>query len=172
MVCRRTFFVSVAYTQRQPMPRTRKGKSTGVTLIETIMVIVLLSAAAIVGTIFLDDQWVARRSTSAATGEVEQTLRAARNTAITNQTIVQVRRQRTGGVERLVVTKQAGPFGPERIHTIDLGSDVRLTGTPRAIRFQPTGSADRILEWHINRSSTRGTVNVTPTDGQVSKQLP
>ena len=144
----------------------------GVTLIETIMVIVLLSAAAVTSSMLLDGQWVARRSVTSVTNEVAATLRAARNTAITNQTIVQVRRQRSRGIEQLLISEDAGPFGAGGTRTIELGSDIRLRGRPRTIEFRPTGSANRPLSWTVSRSRSRGTINVLPADGQVTQALP
>ena len=136
------------------------------------MVIVLLSAAALASSLMLDGQWVARRSVAAITGEVAQTLGAARNTAITNQATIRVRRLRRRGTEQLLVTEMAGPFSPGRTRTIDLGSDVRLRGAPTEIRFNPTGSSDRGLNWTITRSRSTGQVNVSPADGQVTKVFP
>lgn len=150
----------------------RTNHPFGVTLIETIMVIVLLSAAAIASSLMLDGQWVARRSVAAITTEVAETLDAARNTAIANQAAIRVRRLRRGGTEQLLVTEMAGPFGPGRTRTVDLGADVRLRGAPTEIRFQPTGGSNRGLNWTITRSRSRGQVNVSPADGHVTKVSP
>lgn len=150
----------------------RANHPRGVTLIETIMVIVLLSAAAIASSMMLDRQWVARRSVAAITGEVAQTLGAARNTAITNQATIRVRRLRRRGIEQLVVTELAGPLGPGRTRTVDLGDDVRLRGAPTEVLFTPTGGSNRGLNWTITRSQSTGQVNVSPADGHVTTVFP
>ncbi len=136
------------------------------------MVIVLLSAAAVTSSILLDGQWVARRSVTSVTGDIAETLGAARNTAITNQAVVRVRRLRRGGIEQLLITEEAGPFGAGRNRTVELGSDVRVRGVPRTIRFDPTGSSNRALHWTIRRSRSQGSVDVSPADGQVTRILP
>ncbi len=144
----------------------------GVSLIEAVMVIVLLSAAAVTSSVMLDGQWVAKRSVTGVTDEIAQTLNAARNTAITNQAIIRVRRIRSGGIEQLVITEEAGPFGPGNLRTVELGSDVRVRGTPRQVRFNPTGTANRGTTWTIRKSRSSGAVNVSPSDGQVTRTYP
>ena len=147
-------------------------KRDGVTLIETIMVIVLLSAGAVAGSMLLDGQWVPKRNVTGATNEIAELLRAARNTAITKQATVRVRRLRRGGIEQLVITEDAGPFGTGRTRTVELGGTIRVAGSPRQIRFNPTGSSNRALRWTVRQSRSAGEVNVSPTDGQVTRSVP
>ena len=64
----------------------------GVTLIEAIAVILLLSAAAASSMIYLDNDFLSRRTASAATTQVGEVLLLARNTAISHQTNVHVSR--------------------------------------------------------------------------------
>ena len=144
----------------------------GVTLIETIMVVTLLAAAAVTSSILLDGQWVARRSVTAVTNDIANSLITARSTAITNQATVRVRRLRRGGVEQLLISEDAGPFRPGKSWVIELGSDVRLRGGPRVIRFSPTGTANRSLTWSIRQSRSSGQVSVAAASGQVSRRLP
>ena len=151
-----------------PRPHFRSG----VTLIETIMVIALLAAAAVASTVMFRGGWVAQRNVTTATDDVANTLITARNTAITNQTIVRVRRLRVGGQERLVINENAGPFRPEKNWVVELGSDVRLRGIPRELEFTPVGTANRNLEWTISQASSTGQVTVSPASGQVIRKLP
>jgi Tfp pilus assembly protein FimT len=144
----------------------------GVTLIEAIMVITLLAAAAATSSILFDGQWVASRSVTAVTNDVANALIAARNTAITNQAMVRVRRQRRNGIEQLLVTQDPGPFRSGNSWTVELGGETRLRGRPNEIRFTPTGTANRNLTWTITQSRTRGQVNVAPASGQVTRRLP
>jgi prepilin-type N-terminal cleavage/methylation domain-containing protein len=155
------------------MNRTLKNQQRrGVTLIETIMVITLLAAAAATGSILFDGQWVASRGVTAVTNDVANTLITARNTAITNQATVRVRRQRRSGIERLLVTQDPGPMRDGNSWTVELGREPRLRGGPREIRFTPTGTANRNLAWTITQSRTSGRVNVAPASGQVTRRLP
>ncbi len=144
----------------------------GVTLIEAIMVITLLAAAAATSSILFDGQWVAARSVTAVTNDVANTLITARNTAITNQATVRVRRQRQSGIETLLVTQDPGPFRTGNSWTVELDGSVRLGGGPREIQFSPTGTANRNLAWTITQSRTAGQVNVAPASGQVTRRLP
>lgn len=144
----------------------------GVTLIEAIMVITLLAAAAASGSILFDGQWVASRGVTAVTNDVANSLITARNTAITNQATVRVRRQRRSGIEQLLITQDPGPFRSGDSWTVDLGGETRLGGRPSEIRFTPTGTANRNLAWTITQSRTSGQVNVAPARGQVTRRLP
>lgn len=144
----------------------------GVTLIETILVIALLAAAAVASSFLLDREWVPRRNVTAVTNDTANTLVTARNTAITNQTIVRVRRDRSRGTERLVITEDAGPYRQSKSWMVELGTDVRLRGNPAEIRFSPTGTAHRAASWSITQSRSRGEVNVAPASGQISRRLP
>jgi Tfp pilus assembly protein FimT len=154
------------------MNRKPSPMRPGVSLIETIMVIALLAAAAVASSILMDGQWIARRTVTSTTNEVANSLILARNTAITNQAIVRVRRSRSRGVERLLFTEDAGPFRTTKTWVVDLGSEVRLRGTPAEIRFMPTGTANRGLSWTITQSRSSGQVAVAPASGQVSRRLP
>ena len=151
---------------------SRNLRRTAVTLIETILVVVLLAASAVTGLIMFDSKWVARRSVSNATNEVANSLVAARNSAITNQATVRVRRVRRRGVQQLVITEDAGPYRQGRNRLVDMGSDVRLRGQPREIRFSPSGTANRRLAWSIRESNVTGRVRVSPTSGQINRVLP
>lgn len=152
--------------------RLRTYPRPGVTLIEAIMVITLLAAAAATGSIMFDGQWVAGRDVTAVTNDVANTLITARNSAITNQAVVRVRRQRRNGIEQLQMTQESGPFQGEKNWTIQLGGASRLRGGPREIRFTPTGTANRALQWTIRQSRSIGQVNVAPVNGEVTRRLP
>jgi len=155
------------------MNRTRKNQTrSGVTLIETIMVIALLAAAAVTSSFFLDGEWVARRGVTAATNDVANSLITARNTAIINQATVRVRRDRRRGNERLLITEDAGPFRTSKSWIVELGNQVRLRGRPAEIQFTPTGTANSNLTWNITQSQTSGRVRVAPASGQVNRRLP
>ena len=136
------------------------------------MVITLLATAAASSLILMDSQWVARREVTLVTNEVADCLNTARSTAITNQATLSVRRVRVSGVEQLQITEAAGPFRAGNTWQVELGSDVRMSGAPREIRFAPTGTANRNLEWTITNSRTTGQVTVAPASGQVARRLP
>ena len=136
------------------------------------MVITLLAAAAATSTILFDGQWKASRGVTIVTNDVANTLITARNTAITSQATVRVRRQRRGGIEQLLVTQDPGPFRSGNSWTIELGGETRLRGGPREIQFTPTGTANRNLAWTVTQSRTTGQVNVAPASGQVTRRLP
>ena len=136
------------------------------------MVIALLAAAAVASAMLLDGEWVARRSVTAVTNDVANSLITAQNTAITNQATVRVRRVRSNGMEQLLITEDAGPFRTSKSWVVELGRDARLSGAPLEIRFTPTGTANRTLAWTITQSRSSGQVGVAPASGQVNRRLP
>ncbi len=162
-------FPSRCQLQRHPIGA---GRRLGVTLVETIMVVTLLAAAAIAGGFMLDGQWLSRRSATDVTIEVSEALRTARNTAMMNQTVVSVRHDQIRGREILSIIEQAGPMRMGKRWEIDLGDKPAISGAPTEIFFKPIGSADRALEWKIVDGSTAGLVLVTPVDGNVTHKLP
>lgn len=168
----RTFFIRPSHAALCDLPMLQSSHRTGVTLIETIMVIVLLAAAATTSLVLMDGQWVARRIVTTASNDAADTLVMARNTAMTSQSTIRVRRIRVGGTTQLQVSQDPGPYGPGKQWNIDLGSDARISGSPTEIRFDPTGSANRGLEWTISQSQTSGGVTVSPASGQVLRRLP
>lgn len=147
----------------------RSSASNGVTLIETILVIMVLSLATVGGSFVLRGDWLQRRTTTDATSEIVQTLHAARNTAVMNQTNVNVRHLRVSGRERLQVVEAAGPVRAGNTWEVDLGSDVTIGGSPNQIQFQPTGTCDRSLQWNLGAANT-GVVVVNGIDGRISSR--
>lgn len=148
----------------------RPSARNGVTLIETILVIMVLSLASVGGSFLLRGDWLQRRTTTDATSEIVQTLHAARNTAVLNQTNVSVRHLRIGGRERLQVTEAAGPARAGKTWDVDLGSDVTIGGSPIEIQFQPTGTCDRSLQWNLGAATTARVVVVSGIDGRISSR--
>lgn len=137
-----------------------------------IMVISVLAIAAVTSVIMLDGDWNSRRTAATATNDVANSLTTARNTAITNQATVAVRRMVSGGVEHLLITEYAGPFRDSKSWIVELGNDVEVRGSPAEILFSPTGTADRRLEWTIENAGSVGVVTVAPASGQVGRKLP
>ncbi|MGI9474560.1 MAG: pilus assembly FimT family protein [Rubripirellula sp.] len=154
------------------MNQTHQHRRIGITLIETIMVIALLAAAAVASTVLINGGWAARRNVATTTDDVANALITARNTAITNQATVRVRRLRSGGVEQLVISENAGPYRSDKNWVIELGSDIRLRGTPRELEFMPVGTANRNLAWTVTQADSKGQVTVEPASGQVIRTLP
>jgi len=144
----------------------------GITLIETILMVTLLAAASAAGLILFDGQWVARRGAVQATNDVAEALTTARNTSMRSQANVSVRRMTNRGRQALLIVEDAGPYRDGKQWTIDLGTEIRLTGRPATIQFRPDGTADRGLQWNVNQDSVTGQVAVAPVSGQIVKKLP
>jgi prepilin-type N-terminal cleavage/methylation domain-containing protein len=153
-------------------PVARDRIRNGVTLIEMIMVISVLAVAAVTSLIMLDGGWNARRKAASVTNDVANSLTTARNTAITNQATVAVRRMASGGVEHLLITEYAGPFRGSKSWVVELGSQVEVSGSPSEIQFSPTGTANDRLEWTVKHADAVGTVTVAPASGQIQRKLP
>ncbi|MGB7325590.1 MAG: hypothetical protein WBD31_12020 [Rubripirellula sp.] len=144
----------------------------GVSLIETILVVMLLASAMVAGSFMLDGQWLSRRGATDLTNHVHETIAMSRNTAISHQTNVLVRHDNVGGHEVLTIAEEAGPFSPGKKWQVDLGEQLKISGSPTEIWFKATGSADRGLEWKISDGVTAGLVLVTAVDGNVTRKLP
>ncbi|WP_345327150.1 pilus assembly FimT family protein [Novipirellula rosea] len=149
-----------------------QSKRNGVTLIEAVMVVVLLSASAVASSFVLRPRWSSELSVTGVTLHVADTLMMARNTAITNQADVRVQRIRKDGQTMLAITEAAGPIRDEKIAFFELGTEVTVTGSPTEIRFSPMGSADRDLRWTITQGGVAGEVRVSPTTGNVQSRVP
>ena len=146
----------------------------GVTLIEAIAVILLLSAAAATSVIYLDGNFLNRRGAAIATKHVGDTLMLARNTAVLHQTNVRVSRSidRDRGIEQLQITQEAGPVQDEKTWAIDLPEGTSVTGSDREIVFDPYGSADRELTWAVSHDDVSGKVNVSLVNSKVIWSTP
>ena len=145
---------------------------TGVTLIETILVLTLLAAASATGLILFDGQWSTRRNVTSATCDVANSLMTARNTAVNSQAVVRVRRDNRNGTAKLLITEQTGPYRDGRSWTFDLGSDVRLRGRPSEFQFRPDGTANRNVSWTVARSGVSGQIEVAPVTGIITRTKP
>ncbi len=152
--------------------RNHNAARRGVSLIEVIMVIIVLAAAALSTSVMFDPEWSPRRNVTAVTNDVANALVTARNTAITSQTTVRVQRQRVDDIETLTITEDPGPFRSGKVWVIELGGDATLSGASADVEFRSTGTADRSLQWKIDQSNSSGRVNVAPASGQVTRTLP
>jgi hypothetical protein len=141
-------------------------------MIEAILVILVLSGAAIASSFVLDGNWLSNRAVKDLTIEVSQTLDAARNTAITNRCNVRVRRSRANGIEQLEITEDAGPHRGQQRRVVKLGSEVTLRTRPSEIEFTPNGTARRAATWIIAQGRVSGQIVVHPTTGRLTLQLP
>ena len=144
----------------------------GVTLMEAILVILILSGAAVASSFVLDGNWVANREVKDLTIEVAQTIDTARNAAIANRSNVRIRRTRINGSEQLEIVEAAGPFRGEQRRTVSLGENIRLRVRPSEIDFRADGTAARAAAWTVTQGRVSGQIVVTPTTGRVAVRLP
>ena len=150
----------------------KQYRRRGVTLIEAIMVVTLLSAAALACSFVLDRDWSSSRNVQQVTSHVSHVLLMARNTALANRADVEVRRVRNGNTEQIEIAEFAGPFRAERRSTFDLGDDIRISGSPSRIRFTPESTADRSLQWTIRQGNSSAEINLNATNTQLTTRLP
>ncbi len=144
----------------------------GVTLLETILVIILLAAASVAGLILFDGQWIDRRGATLTTTDVANALKTARNTSITTQANVHVMRNVDKGHQQLLIVEDPGPYRDGSKWQIDLGTETRITGNPVEIEFRPDGTSDRKLDWKVSQASLAGEITVLPITGRISRILP
>ncbi|MDA8746350.1 hypothetical protein N9N28_17140 [Rubripirellula amarantea] len=155
-----------------PLRKRYRSTRLGVTLVEAIMVIMLLSAAAASSMIYFDGSFVSRGEVSSSTHQVADTLQLAHNTAVLNQTKVSVRQVRGRSNQQLLITQAAGPIRDERTWLVDLPVDVKVSGSPTEITFTPLGQADQRLGWTISQGDSQGAVSVSPVAGTITRKTP
>ena len=96
----------------------------------------------------------------------------ARNTAVSSQANVRVRRDNSGGLAKLLISEQPGPFRGGRTWTFELGREVRISGNPTEFQFRADGTADRSVSWNATSSGVTGSIDVAPVTGIVTPTKP
>lgn len=137
----------------------------GVTLVEVIMVIIVLSVSAMIVPIGFDGQWNAERQLSADTSNMRQSLRLARDSAILHQASTTVSLDRSGD-QRLLVQQSATASSPAKTWEVWLDTDTDIRFSNASITFTPNGLADRNLEVRMSQDQSRASLTVSVT-GQV-----
>ncbi|MEM9825659.1 MAG: prepilin-type N-terminal cleavage/methylation domain-containing protein [Planctomycetota bacterium] len=141
--------------------RNPSASRRGVTLIEVILVITVLAAAATIGAVRVSGDFGGQREVDGCTNLLLQSARFARSAAIRNQATVVLSTQRVDGEDALVILENAGPLGPGREMRIPLSSRVRVN--PRSAEFRMNGSARNQVEWTISASPSSGASNPETT---------
>ncbi len=158
---------------------TRPGDSSrmvvrrmGVTLIEVVLVVMILGAAALATSFSMRSDWSNRRAAKASTIDVSQLLKIARNTAIEKRTTVHVAYSGKTGAMQVDIVEDAGPLTPGRTWSAPLASEVEIKGKPNPIDFLADGSANSSLQWQVVSDGVQGEVSVTPVGGAVQYKVP
>lgn len=144
----------------------------GVTLIEVVLVVMILGAAAVATSFKTDSQWTDRRESRSATFDVSRLVSLARNTAIEKQTTVNVSYSGRLGSTQIDIVEDPGPLTDGRKWSTQLSSQVAVQGSPRSIQFQPDGSANSTLKWGVVTNSVQGEITVSPVGGTIQTKAP
>ncbi|MEM1226360.1 MAG: hypothetical protein AAGJ40_11725 [Planctomycetota bacterium] len=164
----------------------RIGHRSGVTLLEAIMVIMILSAA-LIATPGFSRTMLPSTSIDADAREVARLLRNARETALLHRCTVEVRRIRAvhpgDGQRRHAVVWRALP-SPYAVNTFLAGpidntgnrwlaepiwmtSQTVLSGSPTTIRFTDNNRIDRIYQWQLDNEDEQRTVTASSTTNSI-----
>ena len=144
----------------------------GVTLIEVVLVVMILGAAAVATSFKTDSQWMDRRESRSATYDVSRLVSLARNTAIEKQTTVHVSYSGRLGSTQIDVVEDPGPLTDGRKWSTQLSNQVIVQGRPSSIQFQPDGSANSAANWSVTTNSVQGEITVSPVGGTIQTKAP
>ncbi len=154
-------------------PRPRLGVTRlGVTLIEVVLAIMIIGAAALATSFAFDAQWTSRRQARASTIDVSRLLSLAHNTAMEKRTTVHVSYSGKVGAGRIDIVEEPGPLTPGRKWSAPLSPSVSVQGQPNPINFLADGSADSALTWQVAAEGVQGEVYVSPIGGAVQHKVP
>lgn len=144
----------------------RAARTAGVTLVEVVMAVLVLSVAATIGVVTFDGRWSDERQLEVDAQHVRQTLRTIRNTAIAKRTELRVNLDTSGG-SSLRVQQAAGPLGPAAAWTVPLDTTTRLRMSPRTLTFRANGSTDRNANVRLSRGTSSANVDVIAVNGVI-----
>ncbi len=144
----------------------------GVTLIEVVLVVMILGAAAVATSFKTDSQWMDRRESRSATYDVSRLVSLARNTAIEKQTTVHVAYSGRLGSTQIDIVEDPGPLTAGRRWSTQLSNRVSMQGGPNSIQFQPDGSSNSALKWNVTTNSVQGEITVSPVGGAIQTKVP
>ncbi|QDS91306.1 hypothetical protein FF011L_00350 [Roseimaritima multifibrata] len=142
----------------------------GVTLLETVLAVVILSVAMVATSALVRPGVFASSATRGAAGDAASLLRFARQDAILKRSAVDVELVSKGGVQHLFITVQPNAFDSGSQVLWPLASTVQVTGTPTRIRFLPSGDADSSLRWDLIDDSSRRELQVLAAGGIVQQR--
>lgn len=159
----------------------------GVTLIEALMVVLVVTAA-FVAAPRVSQGWMQTTALDGDEQTVLHTLRLARETAIQSAgdvVIQRVQRLHPDGTTRFALELQLspGPYSDNGSwhgaggntatrfmdHPFWMSSDVAIRQGPNQFRFHPDGTADRDVSWVITLEGVNKTVNVLGTSGWITR---
>lgn len=144
----------------------------GVTLIEVVLVVMILGAAAVATSFKTDNQWMDRRESRSATYDVSRLVSLARNTAIEKQTTVLISYSGRLGSTQINIVEDPGPLTAGRKWSTQLSNQVSVQGSPSSIQFRPDGSANSALKWGVVTNGVQGEITVSPVGGTIQTKAP
>lgn len=147
---------SNAAPMRPAGPRRR-----GVTLIEALLVVLILSAVAVAGSFSINTQFKPKQLVELDRQHVRQTLRQVQNTAIANRVDVDVVIDTRDNALR--IASAAGPVGPAVSQTIELDLQSRMRASTSRITFRPDGSVNRDLQLRFEQDRSNSEINISVT---------
>ncbi len=159
----------------------RSPNRNGVTLIEAVTVVLLLSAAAVATSATFHVKWSAKRRVTDVAQHVAQTFTMARNTAILNRAGTKVELKQSTSIPVIVLTEAENAFSAESVVEIPLlelnwestGTQAaKISGSPMGLMFSPLGDADRDLRWNIAIDGVSAEIQVNARTGNVTTLLP
>ncbi len=144
----------------------------GVTLLEAILVVLILGAAAVATSFTLNGSSAGRRESRNSTLDVSRMLTQARNTAMQQRTTVRVSYSTVLGINQISVVEDPGPITAGRTWSTMLSPNVKVAGKPNEIQFKADGSANSSLSWSIAADQSVGQIAVAPVGGVIEHQVP
>ncbi len=139
----------------------------GVTLLEAVLAVVILSAAMVATSLTIGPSFQASTATRISTSDASGLLRLARQHAIVKQTVVDVELIGRAGRQSIVITVPPNSFDTGSQSAWPIEADLQITGTPSKIRFAPTGDADASLQWTVSAADAQRVIQVQAAGGTI-----
>lgn len=154
------------------MRNPANGFRRGITLVETLLLVAVIAAAATVGLFAIPNRLGQERSINSDVSVIAETLRNASSQAIVGRSMIRVTPEQADGRWRLRWEEADGPVRPARVLTIDLSPESRLRNT-QSVELLPDGSANRAIRWMVRSSRANaagmvGEVTLNPVMAQVT----
>lgn len=137
----------------------------GVTLLEAVLAVVILSVAMVATSLVIGPSFQASTAARISTADAAGRLRLARQTAIAQQAIVDVELVGSRGRQQLVMTVQPNSFDSGSQSSWLVEPKLQITGTPTKLRFAPTGDADTSLRWTVSAADSHRDIQVQAAGG-------
>lgn len=148
--------------------RIRRARSQrAVTLLETVLAIVILSASLLATTALVPTGFFDRTAARAAAGDVVGILQAARREAMVKRCAVHISLTGRSGAQRILVASEPNRHDSGRQQQWSVDPNVSITATPVRLTFLANGHAQQAAAWQVDGGGQQRIVRVQMAGGRI-----